>query len=340
MLAERLTAQLLAGEPARDPVAVAERLLAVQGQDPRGVRLAIRSRTAGLSAADVDRALSEQRTLVITWLNRGTLHLVRREDYPWLQALTAPRMLTATTRRLSQEGVSREDAERAVKAIEHSLAEEGPLTRQQLRERIAAAGVRTEGQAVVHLLVLASLRGLTVRGPVLAGQHAFALVRDWLGETGPVDRERALGELARRYLVGHAPADERDLAKWSGLPLRDVRAGLSAIASKLTHRDDGLLDLAGRRPPAVLPQPRLLGAFDPVLLGWRSREAILGTHRTVITVNGLFRPFALVRGRATATWSMPAGRVLLEPFRRLSREDAAALAADAEDVARFLATGQ
>lgn len=51
----------------------------MQGQDPRGVRLAIRSRTAGLSAADVDLALSQQRTLVITWLNRGTLHLVRSE---------------------------------------------------------------------------------------------------------------------------------------------------------------------------------------------------------------------------------------------------------------------
>jgi hypothetical protein len=147
MLAERLTAQLLTGEPARDPVAVAERLLAVQGQDPRGARLAIRSRTTGLSAADVDRALSEQRTLVITWLNRGTLHLVRSEDYPWLQALTAPRTLTANARRLAQEGVSPEDAERAVRVIERSLAEKGPLTRQQLRKLIAAAGVRTEGQA-------------------------------------------------------------------------------------------------------------------------------------------------------------------------------------------------
>jgi hypothetical protein len=337
MLAERFTAQLLAGEPARDPIAVAERLLAVQGQDPRGVRLAIRSRTAGLSAADVDRALSEQRTLVISWLNRGTLHLVRSEDYPWLQALTAPRMLTANTRRLAQEGVPPDDAERAVKAIEHSLAEEGPLTRQQLGERIAATGVCTEGQAIVHLLVLASLRGLTVRGPMVAGQHAFALVRDWLrgfGPARPVDRERALAELARRYLLGHAPADERDLAKWSGLPLRDVRMGLSMIASHLTQRRDGLLDLAGRGAPAALPQPRLLGAFDPVLLGWRSREAILGGYRQVITVNGLFRPFA------AATWSMPAGRVLLEPFRRLSRDDTAALAADAEDVVRFLATRQ
>jgi hypothetical protein len=319
MLVERFTAQLLAGEPARDPVAVAERLLAVQGQDPRGVRLAIRSRT---------------------WLNRGTLHLVRSEDYPWLQALTAPRMFTANARRLAQEGVSPGDAERAVKVIERSLAEEGPLTRRQLREGIAAAGVRTEGQALVHLLFLASLRGLTVRGPMVAGEHAFVLVRDWLGETKPVDRERALAELARRYLLGHAPADERDLAKWSGLPLRDIRAGLGMIASHLTRRRDGLLDLAGRRSPAVLPRPRLLGAFDPVLLGWRSREAILGRHHPVITVNGLFRPFALIRGRATATWSMPAGKVHVEPFRRLSREDTAALAVDAEDVMRFLATGQ
>jgi hypothetical protein len=336
-LAERFTAQLLAGEPAREPVAVAERLLAVQGQDPRGVRLAIRSRTAGLSAADVERALSEQRTLVITWLNRGTLHLVRSEDYPWLHALTAPRTLTANARRLAQEGVSPEDAERAAKVIERSLAEEGPLTRAQLRERIAGAGVRTEGQALVHLLLLASLRGFIVRGPVVGGHHAFVLVRDWLGETGPVDRERALAELARRYLVGHAPADERDLAKWSGLPLRDVRAGLSMIASQLTQRRDGLLGLAGRSAPSPLPPPRLLGAFDPVLLGWRSREEILGSHHPVVTVNGLFRPFALVRGRAAATWSMPAGKVLLEPFRGLGREDTAALAADAEDVVRFLA---
>lgn len=338
MIAERLTAQLLAGEPARDPVAVAERLLAVQGQDPRGVRLAIRSRTNGLSAADVDRALSEQRTLVITWLNRGTLHLVRSEDYPWLHALTAPGLLTGNARRLAQEGVPPGDAERAVKAIEHSLAEEGPLTRQQLRERIVAAGVRTEGQALVHLLGLAALRGLTVRGPIVNGQHAYALVRDWLGEPGPVDRERALAELARRYLLGHGPADERDLAKWSRLPLRDIRAGLGMIAPQLIQRRDGLLDLAGRESPAALPPPRLLGSFDPILLGWRSREAILGALRSVITINGVFRPFALIRGRAKATWAMPGGEVVLEPFGRLSREDNAALDADARDVVRFLAS--
>ena len=340
MIADRLTAQLLAGPAAVDPEAVVRRLLAVQGQDPRGARLAIRARTTGLTAADVDRCLTADRSLIITWLNRGTLHLVASEDYPWLHALTTPPLFTGNARRLAQEGVSSGAAERAVTVIERALAAEGPLTRDQLRDRIAGAGVRTEGQALAHLLLFASLRGLTVRGPMAGRQHAYALVRDWLGETRPVPRERALAELARRYLAGHAPADARDLAKWSGLPLSDARAGLEAIAGELDVRPDGLVSLVGQvsaGPPQPPAPPRLLGSFDPLLMGWTSRTPVLGRHAPAVVTGGLFRPFALVRGRAVATWRLSGGRVALEPFGRLARADRAALEADAEDVARFLA---
>ncbi len=335
-VAERLTAQLLSGEPARDPVAVAERLLAVQGQDPRGFRLAVRARTIGLSAADVDRALTEDRSLVVTWLNRGTLHLVRSEDYPWLQALTTPPLMTGSGTRLAGEGVPPRDADRAVGVIERALSADGPLTRGQLRERINKAGVRTEGQAMVHLLYLASLRGLIVRGPMAGREQAFALVRDWLGATRPVERDSALAELARRYLAGHGPASDRDLARWAGLPLRDTRAGLNAIASELNEREDGLVELAGRPPAAELPPPRLLGAFDPVLLGWVSRDDLLDADQNIVTINGIFRPFALVRGRAAALWTVDRGKVAIEPFARITKQDAAVLDADAQDVARFL----
>jgi hypothetical protein len=338
VLRERLTAQLLAGPPARDPDAVAGRLLAVQGQDPRGVRLAVRARTAGLSAADVDRALTEEHSLVITWLNRGTLHLVRADDLTWLHGLTAPSNLRATIRRLGQERIGEAEADRGVAVIERSLADEGPLSRQQLGERLARAGVTTAGQALIHLLALACLRGLAVRGPVVEGDHAYVLVRDWLGEPEPVDGDAALAELARRYLSGHGPAAERDLARWAGLPLRHARAGLEAIASELDQRDDGLVDLADRPSAAELPAPRLLGAFDPVLLGWTSREQVVGEHHAAITVNGVFRPFALVRGRAAATWRMPGGEVVLQQLRPLSRADAATLRKDAADVRRFLGT--
>jgi uncharacterized protein YcaQ len=336
VIAERLTAQLLAGPPARDPVEVTRRLLAVQGQDPRGARLAIRARSSGLTAEDVDRALTVDRSLLITWLNRGTLHLVAREDYRWLHALTTPSLLVGNARRLAQEGVTPAAAERGVAAVERALSAEGPLSREQLRERVAAAGVRTEGQALVHLLMLCSLRGLTVRGPMIDRRHAYVLVPEWLGPSEPVDRERALAELARRYLAGHGPAEDRDLAKWAGIPLRDARAGLSAIASELRELPDGLVDLARAPVPAELPPPRLLGAFDPVLLGWRSREALLGGNESIVTVNGLFRPFALVGARAVATWSFSRGAVSLKPFAPLAPSEQDALDADAKDVVRYL----
>jgi winged helix DNA-binding protein len=336
VLAERLTAQLLAGPPARDAQAATERLLAVQGQDARGFRLALRARTRGLTAADVDRALTRDRSLVVDWLNRGTLHLVRAEDHPWLHALTAPYRLTANARRLAQEGVDARAAERGLAALERALADEGPLPRTVLRERVAAAGVRTEGQALVHLLFLASLRGIVVRGPMAGRQHAFALVRDWLGPPPPFDRDRALAELARRYLGGHGRASDRDLARWAGLPLRDARAGLEAIAPQLARRDDGLVDLRDRVPAAGPPPPRLLGAFEPVLLGWESRTQ-LGPHVDEVIAGGMFGPFALVEGRVAARWALSDGEVALEPLGRLTRPDRAALEVDAADVRRFLA---
>lgn len=336
ILTERITAQGLAGEPARDPVAVAERLLAVQGQDPRGARLAVRARSTGLTATDVDRALSEDRSLLITWLNRGTLHLVRSEDYPLLQALTTPPLLTSSSRRLRQEGVSEAMAERGVETIERALADEGPLTRPRLREHLDTAGVRTEGQALVHLLFLTALRGIAIRGPMAGREHAFVLVRDWLGEQGKIDREAGLAELARRYLVGHGPAGDRDLARWAGLPLRDARAGLEAIASELDQREDGLVDLAERAPAEPLPPPRLLGAFDPLLLGWTSREEIIGPHEFLVTDNGIFRPFALVDGRAVAVWRVVRGKVELEPLGAVSKRATAALEEEAAAVRGFL----
>ena len=335
-LPERLTAQALAGEPLRSPEQVAERLLAVQGQDPRGARLAVRARTTGVSAAAVDRALSEERSLLITWLNRGTLHLVRSEDYPWLHALTTPPLMTSSARRLRQEGVSPAAAEKGVRTVERALEEEGALTRAQLRERLDRAGVRTEGQALIHLLFLTTLRGIAVRGPMSGREHAYVLVRDWLGEQEPVERGKALAELARRYLVGHAPASDRDLARWAGLPLRDARAGLAAIASQLAEREDGLLELRRAPAPAPAPSPRLLGAFDPLLLGWTSREEVVGPHKMLVTRNGIFRPFALVGGRAVATWRLAGGKVTIEHLGEVSATDAQALGEDAERLREFL----
>ncbi len=318
--AARLSAQLLSGPPAGTPGEVVQRLLAVQAQDPRGARLAIRARSQGLHSSDVDRALAD-RELVITWVNRGTLHLIRSEDYPWLHALTTPQIATANANRLKQEGVSREQADRGVRVIEKELCD-GPRTRLQLREALERRNVPVAGQALVHVLLRATLDGLCVRGPMKGAEQAFVLVKDWLPRTGPVDRDVALGELARRYLAGHGPADERDLAKWAGITLGDARRGLAQTTP--VERD-------------VQPMsPRLLGAFDPLLHGWASRADVVGAHHEVVTVNGIFRPIALVKGKAVGIWSLPEGKVELEPFGTPSVAVRKALDVEAADVHRFL----
>jgi hypothetical protein len=345
LTAERAVAQLLAGPPAVRAEQVAERLLAIQGQDPRGARLAVRVRSQGLSAADVDHALTVDRSLVISWLNRGTLHLVRSADYWPLHRLTTPQLETGCGRRLAQEGIPPAAADRAAGLIERFLDRDGPLTRAQLVERLESAGVRTQGQALVFLTFLASLRGISVRGPMIGKQHAYVLARDWLGAPPAApDRDTALAWLARRYLAGHTPATERDLAKWAGLPLRDVRRGLRAIAPELDEGQHGLVRLARQPdgtaraagPEPALPPPRLLGVFDPLLHGWQSRATVLGRHEAQIVRGGMFGSFALVGGRAVGTWSLPGGQVSLTLLEPVSAAHRRALETDAEDVRRFL----
>lgn len=313
-----------------------DRLLAVQAQDARGARLAVRSRTVGLRAVDVDDALTDRRTLLITWLNRGTLHLVRAEDYWWLHPLTAPQIATGNRRRLRQEGVSEKQARRGIDVVTDAVRSHGPQTRRELRRRLDAARVPTAGQAFIHVLLAASLRGEVVRGPMRDGEHAFVAVHDWLGDAPePLEPPEALAKLARRYLAGHGPADARDLAKWAGIKLGDARAGMDTIRSDLVEVSDGLVDLARRDKPAGLPAPRLLGPFDPLLLGWAARDFVVGPHK-VVTANGLFRACALVDGRVVAIWRLAGTTLTVTLLEKVKGSAVDALRKDAADVLRYL----
>lgn len=281
--------------------------------------------------------MTRDRSLIISWVNRGTLHLIAAEDEPLLHALTTPQLRTASDRRLSQEGVSPAARERGINTIVNALGENGPMTRNQIRARLKAARVPVAGQALVHILFRATLEGSIVRGPMAGREHAFVLAADWLGERPKLERGRALAELARRYLSGHGPADDRDLAQWAQLPLRDARTGLQTIARELIERPDGLLDLRSKQPPP-LPPPRLLGPFDPLLLGWRSRAFVLDDKQNLVVGNGMIKSIALVGGRAAGTWTMPSGRGALDLCTDQPRTRITALNRDAAAIHKYLAT--
>jgi hypothetical protein len=339
----RLGAQLLAGRPARSAAGVAARLLAVQAQNLRAGRLAVRARTRGLTAAGVNAEL-ERRDVLISWSCRGTLHLMLPDDYPWLLGLSAPTQRTGNLRRLAQCGYPPGRARSAADLVVRLLAEEGPLARAAIGERLEAAGYEVAAQALVHILFLASYDGRIVRGPFRGAEQAFALARDWLGaEPERLTAERrpaALGELARRYLAGHGPASAADLALWAGLPLRDAQAGLRAAGRSIAAAGGDRFDLRDRRPvPRRLP-PRLLPAFDAFLLGWEDRAYGVPSERVAeIRLGGMIRAVALVEGRAVGTWAVRrSGRraaVEIDGWSEVPAAARAGLDAEAADVLRF-----
>lgn len=314
-----------------------DQLLAVQAQDQRAARLSVRSRSTGLLATDVDEALTDRRTLVIGSLMRTTLHLVAADDYWWLHDLLTPRQRTANTTRLRQEGVNEDQAERGVAVIAEAV-QSGPVVRDQIRALLDAAKVPTAGQALVHVQHAAAIGGHTVRGPMVDGHHAFVHAPTWLGERPDEDRGVQLARLVERYLRGHGPAAPEDLVKWTGLSLGECRTAFATIDDRTEPwGTDGLVRLSGQPVETdELPAPRLLGGFDPILHGWVSRKEFVEEDDGVVTSNGIFRPTALVDGRAAATWTMPENQITLKPITKIPEKAVTALEDEAEDVARYL----
>jgi Winged helix DNA-binding domain len=329
-------------------------LCGVHAQLPSASALTVRPRTSGLLAADVERARVEERAVLRTWCMRGTFHLIATQDAAWLLALLGPVLISKGGRRHAELGLDEDTFARALRLIRRALDRDGPLTRPELAERLAAGGLEPSGQRIAYLVHRAGLEGLVCHGPDRGAEPTFVLLEDWTsGAAVPprrLDREVALGELALRYLAAYGPAGPRDLAWWSGLEVREARAAWSRVAGELTE-----LEVSGE--PSWLPASRtawladpdpkeplvhLLPGFDVLMLGYRSRSlAVPDEHaRAVWTGGGFIKPTLTVDGLAVATWSS-AGRthhlgVTVEPFDELPQRVHAGLQAEVADVGRFL----
>lgn len=346
----RLQAQLLAGEQRARAVAPVVRALgAVQAQDARFAPLAVRARSRGLRAADVEQARVADRSIVWTWALRGTLHLVAAEDVPWMTALLGPVFAAAGRRRRLALGLDDALCERALGAIDAVLADAGPLTRRELVTRIAAAGVSIDagGQAPAHLVGLAAQQGLICRGPMAsAAEPTYVLTRDWLpAASDALDPDRALAELARRYLRGHQPATPADLAAWSGLGMRRARRAFELLAGEVLGVETQIgrqwtLAATALDPARHELSVALVGHFDPWLLGYASRELVLDAKhaRRIQAGGGFVNPAVLVDGRVVGTWRLGGDRACtptMAPFEVLPDDVLACVDDELADVRRF-----
>jgi hypothetical protein len=322
----------------------------VQAQDTKAAALAVRARGGGLVASDVERARVEERSVVRTWLMRGTLHLVAAEELGWLLALLAPIFIRSGRGRRARLGLDEETGIRGVRALVKMLAERGPLTRAEIRQGLAPQGIPMAGQAAIHLIRLAALEGFLCYGPERAGQETFVLLADWMDAGVAMPPEQAPTELARRYLAAYGPATPEDFATWSGLALGVAREAWGGLSPQLLEVDTAggaawmLQSRAAWLEEALAARPvvNLLPGFDTYWLGYRSRDLALDpVHaRRVFPGGGMLRPALLVDGRAAGTWKIKRHRnyseVVVEPFEEITSDIQRGLELEVEDLAHFL----
>ncbi len=360
VLAARMRAQGLPADAAgggTDPVTVLHRMAGAQAQDAAAGLLSAGVRAmpeAGLTAAAIEAARGEARTLVRTWAMRGTLHLLPAEDAAWIVPFLAPRLIKGTITRRAQEGFNEDQAAQAVALIRAALAEHGPLTRAELSENLTRHGLPNQGQGTVHLIYRAVLEGVCINGPLRDGVETLASLEAWApaARFQPLPADEVLPRLARRYLAAFAPAAPPDLAAWAGITLGEARRGFEGLAGALREvavageplwllADQAEALLAQSTRPAVALLPR----FDTYLMGYRSRAQMLPeAHKAaVFPGGGMIHPTLVVDGAAAGSWQWQRAKtgltITLTPFAPLAPAVKRALPPLVAAIGQFLDAG-
>lgn len=303
-------------------------------------------------ATDVRDRLWKDRTLVKTWLMRGTLHLVPAVDLPLYTAAMSTRLTRTRNAWLRYIGMSEPELMKLVEAIGEAL-DGAPKTREEVLAKVGQG--RSER---VHeflrsgwggVLKPVARSGMLCFGPSRGQAVTFVRPEQWLGGWRHVDPEEALVEVARRYLRAYGPATKTDFARWWGNWPGVGTAAWTGLGKELAsvsvegRRADVLeSDLATVTRAHVSGSIRLLPPFDPYLMGHAGRdhlfEAVYAPR--VSRVAGWISAVVLVDGRVTGTWRHAAAKemlnVTLEPFGQMSAKRLAEVRRHAQSLASSL----
>lgn len=249
----RLRSQLLV---ASEPVGAAEtvrRLLAVQAQNLGGALWSVGQRAPGSTRGDVEAALAAG-VVVLTWPMRGTLHLMHADDADWLLPLLTPRAALGRAKLWRDAGLTDAVFDRAAAVLFEALGD-GPMARPEVLRLLNEAGISTEGQRGSHLLRHLAERQVIIFGPRRGKTQTFVRYADLIPAGGSeLGRDECLRRLANRYVKGHGPATEQDLAWWSGLNLREARTAVALAAPDLAA-----MTVEGRR---YYVDPEVLSSYE------------------------------------------------------------------------------
>ncbi|WP_028645493.1 winged helix DNA-binding domain-containing protein [Nocardioides sp. URHA0020] len=350
---------------AADPEAATRAMTVLHATEAPSVYLSVWARVDGVTVADVDRALYDDRTLVKQLAMRRTLFVFPRDLLPAAWGSASARVAAAHRARLAKDveaaGLATDGAawvEPAEAATLAHLAGGVERSAQQLREEIPELAGRLDlspGKSYGVNVPIAPrvLTQLGVEARIVRGRNGghwrtarpqWTAMQTWLGEVPePAGEREGYAELVRRWLVTFGPGTEADIVWWLGATKGAVRAALADVAAVEVALDGGatgwLLADDCEPVPTVEPWAALLPVLDPTVMGWKLRDFYLGPHAPALfDTNGNAGTTAWWDGRIVGCWVQdPDGVVALNVLEDVGSEARAALAGEAARLTDWLA---
>jgi DNA glycosylase AlkZ-like len=270
---------------------IASDLGGIQAQVHSAAELQCAVRTDGLTANAVERAVFQSRTLVKTWMMRGTIHYLDPADLPVWASASATRRTWNKPYWQKAFGITTADVEAAIEIIPKAL-DGACLTREEVADRVHET---TRNAALDELmragwgsvLKIVAAEGLLCFGPSKGRNVTFTRPDQWLKEwREPPPSDEAIQSVFKRYLASHGPATREEFARWWGFAPPDATKVVRALGDEIA-----LVDREGDKA-YVLPsslaeleiaredtEVRLLPMFDAYTLAGLPHDAIVPKAR-------------------------------------------------------------
>jgi hypothetical protein len=223
---------------------------------------------------------------------------------------------------------------KSLHVIARALRDGECLTRLEIGDRLARAGIEARGPRLAHVMMNAELECLVCSGPRRGKQFTYALVDHRAPGAAVLPADEALATLVSRYFRSHGPATVRDCAWWSGLRVADVRRGLDMIGAKREWVGEVEYWTAGQLSRSVTRDhaAHLLPIYDEYVVAYRDRVAVPHSYTAFKTSDKaiVFQHAVIIDGQIAGTWrtnrSPSAGPATPTRTRRLTAAERSSVA--------------
>jgi Winged helix DNA-binding domain len=274
-------------------------------------------RIDGLAPAAMGRALYKSKSLVKTWMMRGTIHYLDPSDLPVWAAASATRRSWNKPYWQKAFGITSADVERAIEIIPRALNGRC-LTREAIADEVHRL---TKNNAVDELLragwgsilKIVAAEGLLCFGPNQGRNVTFTRPDQWLEQwRPPPPTEQAIEDVCRRYLSSHGPATREEFARWWGFSPPDASKVLGRLEDSLAkvdrQGDKAFLlevDAAALQSAVEDDRVRMLPMFDAYTLSGLPHENVVPKkHKDRVLRKGAWVSQVVARGgRIVGVWT-------------------------------------